>query len=130
VALLTSSARAEFLNNYAAWQQQSATIQAGFVEGVYDHAMAIGTPEYPAGIVMGFGLGDCGARVRFTSGQLAQAVSDAYRVNPQIWGQKATVVTWYALVRICESDINHALVNAKLPTISAQGILENLGRAR
>lgn len=124
----TRSASAQFLSNYTSWQEISQAQQWAFVSGVVDHALVFVSPENVQGAALSNGLAMCAYKVHFTNQQVAQVVSDTYRNNPQIWGVEPAAVTWYAIVRICQSELNDQLNRAGLPLISADNLLQNFAR--
>lgn len=127
-AVLPLAASANFKSNYAAWREMSQGAQAAYVMGAIDREMNI-SPVADDGPIVAFGRGvrEClSRRLQVTSGMMVEAVTDAYRANPDLWGVAPIYMLQYAILKMCEGEVAPRVAAAGSAVLTADQLINAL----
>lgn len=131
--MLPMAAQAFYITSYTQWQRLSAEARQGIVMGGMDQLISIRGAGFAgkqtAGMHWRAGLIAClGQRIQANSVMMEQAVTDAYRANPDLWRVPVAPMIEYVATRMCETDINMAADVWNEPHIRANSLLEDMRR--
>lgn len=123
-----AEAQRTYVQNYAGWQGLSSLGREGYVMGIIDFGQVFYV-EGAAAQARQWGVDACLRRVSPVSTSVADAVTDTYRANPEIWGLSPTAVLNYVIIRMCANDINLFMQAQNLPPLDAARVLANMKAA-
>ncbi len=119
VLALSLPARADFIKNFAEWEQLGPDGQAAYAMGIYD-VMTVVTADNKYTAARALGLRACGMGLKLRGAMVAQAINVFYRDHPE---QRVVTpfVAFNSFVErgACSPFINEARKSMGLPDMKA-----------